>query len=195
MVDLHTLSTLPWLVGGDLNEIFYHKEKKERIRNPRRLSITSEKPFWTQALLTWVSRDMNLHGATTKLMGSWWRRDSTVSVLTRNGLYVSQKQLLPMLISTCQTTYQFCYNALLMPRAVGPDTVVSCSKTCGSQTPHVEMWSFLHGSPLQRLTWSRMSYTNSTPTPPNSLSGIKACLLYTSPSPRDGLLSRMPSSA
>ena len=25
--------------------------------------------------------------------------------------------------------------------------------------------------------------------------GIKACLLYTSPSPRDGLLSRMPSSA
>ena len=25
--------------------------------------------------------------------------------------------------------------------------------------------------------------------------GVKACLLYTSPSPRDGLLSRMPSSA
>ena len=25
--------------------------------------------------------------------------------------------------------------------------------------------------------------------------GLKACLLYTSPSPRDGLLSRMPSSA
>ena len=28
-----------------------------------------------------------------------------------------------------------------------------------------------------------------------SLSHVKACLLYTSPSPRDGLLSRMPSSA
>ena len=27
------------------------------------------------------------------------------------------------------------------------------------------------------------------------ISSIKACLLYTSPSPRDGLLSRMPSSA
>ena len=29
----------------------------------------------------------------------------------------------------------------------------------------------------------------------NYLSGIETCLLYTSPSPRDGLLSRMPSSA
>ena len=29
----------------------------------------------------------------------------------------------------------------------------------------------------------------------NSHPGISACLLYTSPSPRDGLLSRMPSSA
>ena len=27
------------------------------------------------------------------------------------------------------------------------------------------------------------------------LTGVKGCLLYTSPSPRDGLLSRMPSSA
>ena len=30
---------------------------------------------------------------------------------------------------------------------------------------------------------------------PNNLNDSKACLLYTSPSPRDGLLSRMPSSA
>ena len=29
----------------------------------------------------------------------------------------------------------------------------------------------------------------------NQTSDINACLLYTSPSPRDGLLSRMPSSA
>ena len=29
----------------------------------------------------------------------------------------------------------------------------------------------------------------------NENSGIETCLLYTSPSPRDGLLSRMPSSA
>ena len=31
--------------------------------------------------------------------------------------------------------------------------------------------------------------------PGQVLIGVKACLLYTSPSPRDGLLSRMPSSA
>ena len=30
---------------------------------------------------------------------------------------------------------------------------------------------------------------------PAYVSGLKSCLLYTSPSPRDGLLSRMPSSA
>ena len=30
---------------------------------------------------------------------------------------------------------------------------------------------------------------------PNKVKVIKVCLLYTSPSPRDGLLSRMPSSA
>ena len=29
----------------------------------------------------------------------------------------------------------------------------------------------------------------------NALDQVKSCLLYTSPSPRDGLLSRMPSSA
>ena len=29
----------------------------------------------------------------------------------------------------------------------------------------------------------------------NALFGLEYCLLYTSPSPRDGLLSRMPSSA
>ena len=31
--------------------------------------------------------------------------------------------------------------------------------------------------------------------PPEETEGVKTCLLYTSPSPRDGLLSRMPSSA
>ena len=34
-----------------------------------------------------------------------------------------------------------------------------------------------------------------TPTGTNLLGLLKHCLLYTSPSPRDGLLSRMPSSA
>src|SRR5665647_3764002 len=32
-------------------------------------------------------------------------------------------------------------------------------------------------------------------TPQNTISVLGSCLLYTSPSPRDGLLSRMPSSA
>ena len=34
-----------------------------------------------------------------------------------------------------------------------------------------------------------------TPHPEFGFPGLKDCLLYTSPSPRDGLLSRMPSSA
>ena len=34
-----------------------------------------------------------------------------------------------------------------------------------------------------------------TETAPDGETGLKVCLLYTSPSPRDGLLSRMPSSA
>ena len=34
-----------------------------------------------------------------------------------------------------------------------------------------------------------------TPRTSEGLTGFAACLLYTSPSPRDGLLSRMPSSA
>ena len=36
---------------------------------------------------------------------------------------------------------------------------------------------------------------NQIPNDVDSINGNKICLLYTSPSPRDGLLSRMPSSA
>ena len=39
------------------------------------------------------------------------------------------------------------------------------------------------------------SSTGSAPLPPTQGGGTHTCLLYTSPSPRDGLLSRMPSSA
>ena len=39
------------------------------------------------------------------------------------------------------------------------------------------------------------TYDEIAPAPRNALAMITRCLLYTSPSPRDGLLSRMPSSA
>ena len=43
---------------------------------------------------------------------------------------------------------------------------------------------------IQRLTWDDVSFPDHQLCLPD-----RACLLYTSPSPRDGLLSRMPSSA
>ena len=46
----------------------------------------------------------------------------------------------------------------------------------------------------ERLTHFESALTSST-SPPASAQPLKPCLLYTSPSPRDGLLSRMPSSA
>ena len=41
----------------------------------------------------------------------------------------------------------------------------------------------------------RMGYDDGTPDPTYTGNNMEDCLLYTSPSPRDGLLSRMPSSA
>ena len=41
------------------------------------------------------------------------------------------------------------------------------------------------GIVFEALAWSEVQ----------NIDGVSACLLYTSPSPRDGLLSRMPSSA
>ena len=48
------------------------------------------------------------------------------------------------------------------------------------QVLEAEMEQFLGAAPYERTATRR---------------GYRACLLYTSPSPRDGLLSRMPSSA
>ena len=45
------------------------------------------------------------------------------------------------------------------------------------------------------LTDDRLPIDQRTITVTAVLSDVNACLLYTSPSPRDGLLSRMPSSA
>ena len=43
-----------------------------------------------------------------------------------------------------------------------------------------------------QMPFSKQQLANLSPTQPNT---PNTCLLYTSPSPRDGLLSRMPSSA
>ena len=45
------------------------------------------------------------------------------------------------------------------------------------------------GPQFEKATEHKLSFTFNAAVP------LKACLLYTSPSPRDGLLSRMPSSA
>ena len=48
---------------------------------------------------------------------------------------------------------------------------------------------FLHGNPTSSYLWRNIiPYAE-------EVGRVIACLLYTSPSPRDGLLSRMPSSA
>ena len=43
--------------------------------------------------------------------------------------------------------------------------------------------------------WENVSYGKAHATDDEIMAALKVCLLYTSPSPRDGLLSRMPSSA
>ena len=52
----------------------------------------------------------------------------------------------------------------------------------------------LGGLPMLNVR-TRSIEIEGVPIPSNDLSRIYICLLYTSPSPRDGLLSRMPSSA
>ena len=48
---------------------------------------------------------------------------------------------------------------------------------------------------LRAAVPSRRAPGSTTPAGPPPAAGLHTCLLYTSPSPRDGLLSRMPSSA
>ena len=49
----------------------------------------------------------------------------------------------------------------------------------------------------RQSTWNRLEHGQVVPRPElaGRLMALTNCLLYTSPSPRDGLLSRMPSSA
>ena len=82
-------------------------------------------------------------------------------------------------------------------RAHGKDSpearAVARTKTRGTRAGYVYLHSAIDG-------YSRLAYTEALPneqaaTAVAFLARARACLLYTSPSPRDGLLSRMPSSA
>ena len=58
---------------------------------------------------------------------------------------------------------------------------------------HPDIFYFDKTDPLNAVYTSGYTFNRSDPT--NPLFASNTCLLYTSPSPRDGLLSRMPSSA
>ena len=61
-----------------------------------------------------------------------------------------------------------------------------CGQRCKMQWLEVNMDNVEHGRPIEFIRHRRES---------QGYAKVKNCLLYTSPSPRDGLLSRMPSSA
>ena len=79
-----------------------------------------------------------------------------------------------------------------------------------SQDPSSRFPQYLVLSEIQRRTANEKAYAAAKPQPTTTVAeevvgefmqpkglqaGMPSCLLYTSPSPRDGLLSRMPSSA
>ena len=63
----------------------------------------------------------------------------------------------------------------------------------------ITFWFFLAvlklGSAIERLVFTVIASPGATLLLFGGIGGIKGCLLYTSPSPRDATLSRMPSSA
>ena len=73
----------------------------------------------------------------------------------------------------------------------------------GSNVPNFFVWAqrAKNGAPLQRVQIIKGTINQFDAEPKEIVydvvcsNGAKVCLLYTSPSPRDGLLSRMPSSA
>ena len=57
-------------------------------------------------------------------------------------------------------------------------------------------WTIINGwNPVLGLVHGVNTFLDAVTSPGNARTLIFSCLLYTSPSPRDGLLSRMPSSA
>ena len=73
------------------------------------------------------------------------------------------------------------------------DARTSLRKRVGD-TPLVRAPKLAKAAGLEDL-WLKMEGANPTGTQKDRIARLEACLLYTSPSPRDGLLSRMPSSA
>ena len=68
---------------------------------------------------------------------------------------------------------------------------LECNK-CGITQPHANFTSIIYASGVieyKRICKSCIKGHSAV------IKTLKSCLLYTSPSPRDGLLSRMPSSA
>ena len=88
-------------------------------------------------------------------------------------------------------------------------TVISCKTIIGYGSPNKSSTASAHGSPLGKkeidLVRKKLKWKNNPFIIPKKIledwrnigkhGENKFCLLYTSPSPRDGLLSRMPSSA
>ena len=72
---------------------------------------------------------------------------------------------------------------ILLSRALGEALHESLPIRAAARLAH---WLTIWLDPLAELVWGILS---------SFLSALHICLLYTSPSPRDGLLSRMPSSA
>ena len=83
-----------------------------------------------------------------------------------------------------------------LDKVPSPGDASDILSTCSKSTKGMMFCSYLIYAILQaglspRLQGGKMKIE----LPPATLDDIRDCLLYTSPSPRDGLLSRMPSSA
>ncbi|KAJ8431120.1 hypothetical protein Cgig2_004711 [Carnegiea gigantea] len=71
IMDLKTHMDLPWLVGGDFNEIFYHSERQEDHREPKRILILLETLSSIIICMTWAFWGTISHGAATVMEKKW----------------------------------------------------------------------------------------------------------------------------
>ena len=82
---------------------------------------------------------------------------------------------------------------LLCLLIIGQSITLECGQV-ESILPFSYNWK-LHGDLIDDEYSNTLTINNATSTNAGVYTCIVTCLLYTSPSPRDGLLSRMPSSA